>query len=219
MTIYEHVWGLETRLIEQPVLLKLLEAKTHLSIQVHPNAKCANLHGVQMKTEAWCILKSGNIYAGFKPGVKYEDVVRAAGKEAILDLLQQRYVKEGELYLISAGVVHSLGEGVSVFEVQQPSDTTYRFFDWHRKRPNGSERELHIEKALEAVDVSAVAPEPVEKVENEFFTVSKSEAAILGKEDFTRYAYTPSSGQFKVIGPGEEFVLSDWSFIATAGIK
>lgn len=218
MMIYEHVWGLETRFVEQPVLLKLLEAKAQLSIQVHPNATCANLHKVHMKTEAWCILKPGNIYAGFKPGVTFDDVVRAAGKEDILELLSQRYVRTGEIYLIPPGVVHSLGAGVSVFEVQQPSDTTYRFFDWHRKRPNGTERELHIEKALEAVNVSAPQPEPIEKVENEFFTASRFEAAHLERVDFTRYVYTPSTGQFKVIMPGEEFVLSDWSFVATAGI-
>ena len=216
MIKYEHVWGLETRFVESPILLKLLEAVDQLSIQVHPNAKCAAKHGVQMKTEVWCVINPGDIYAGFKLGVTLEDVKKASGTDAILDLLVKRYVKKGEIYLIPAGVVHSLGGGVSVFEVQQPSDITYRFFDWHRKRVDGSERELHIEKALEAVDVSATEIVPVDKVENEFFSAWRVEAAFLDAVDYPRYVYTPSTGEFKIVKPGERQALFDWSFVAAA---
>lgn len=147
-----------------PLLLKLIDANNDLSVQVHPDDVYVSKHTTEAwgKTEMWYIVHSEPgawIIWGLKKGVTKDAMAMALekGGEAVLDCLNKVYVKPGEVYPISSGLVHALGSGVVVFEVQQNSDTTYRFYDWDRLDNEGNPRELHLEQALEVTDFSSQA--------------------------------------------------------------
>ena len=142
-----------------PLLLKLLDARDRLSVQVHPgDAYAARVENKQGKTEAWVILdcdEGAELVFGVREGVTKEELKRAsmAGK-AVEPLLGRVRVKPGDVYYIPAGTVHAIGAGILIYEIQQSSDVTYRFYDWGRTDSKGNKRELHIEKALDVVDLS-----------------------------------------------------------------
>lgn len=145
-----------------PLLVKFLDARENLSVQVHPSPAFAAANpGCHLKTESWYILDAqpveGNlpvIYKGLKPGVSRETFGRhIADGTAVQDLVAVPAVK-GECHNLPSGTCHALGAGVLVAEVQTPSDTTFRVFDWGR-----SGRELHIAQALECIDFGP-APAP-----------------------------------------------------------
>ncbi|NLJ73375.1 MAG: class I mannose-6-phosphate isomerase [Firmicutes bacterium] len=147
-----------------PLLLKFIDARQDLSVQVHPDDEYAalNIPGELGKTEMWYIVHSDPgawIIWGLRPGVtreRFSEAVKKGGS-AILDCLNKVQVKAGEIYPISAGLVHALGAGVVVAEVQQNSDTTYRVYDWDRVDDQGQPRDLHITQALEVIDFSQEA--------------------------------------------------------------
>jgi len=132
-----------------PLLVKLLDAHRMLSVQVHPDARAARAHpGGRPKTEAWFILHAepeAEVLIGLRPGVDSTSLTRALANDRAREVLVPHTPRPGDVFLIEAGVVHALGAGVLLAEVQQPSDTTYRLFDWGRGRP------LHIERALDAI--------------------------------------------------------------------
>ena len=143
-----------------PLLLKLIDAKGTLSVQVHPNDNYAyaNEHGKLGKTEAWLILQApegSKLVYGIKEGTTLE-TLRAACEEgkSVESLLRYVNVKPGDVCFIPAGCVHAIGEGILLYEIQQSSDITYRFYDWGRVDKNGKPRELHLEKALAVTDLS-----------------------------------------------------------------
>lgn len=142
-----------------PLLLKLLDAKDRLSVQVHPDdAYAAKVEGKQGKTEAWHILfaaPGAELIYGVKAGVDKETLKSASqsGPE-VEPLLRRVKVKAGETYYIPAGTVHAIGAGIILYEIQQSSDVTYRFYDWNRKDAQGNKRQLHIDKAVDVVDVN-----------------------------------------------------------------
>jgi mannose-6-phosphate isomerase len=140
-----------------PLLIKFLDAQQHLSVQVHPDEAMANRLGgsVRVKNEAWYVLHAepdGRIYRGFN-----ESVTPAAFRDAIQNgaaasLLRHIPVKTGQCYYLPSGTIHALGAGVLVAEVQTPSDTTYRVYDWDRVEPDsGKPRDLHIDQAMECI--------------------------------------------------------------------
>jgi mannose-6-phosphate isomerase len=140
-----------------PLLLKFLDARRTLSVQVHPNdSQAAQLAPPDLgKTEAWVVLAAepgGTIYAGLKQGVDREALAKAIANGKCQQLLHQFQPKVGDCVFLPAGTVHALGEGLLVAEIQQASDTTYRLFDWNRLGPDGKLRPLHVEQGLEAVD-------------------------------------------------------------------
>ena len=140
-----------------PLLLKFLDATRTLSVQVHPDdARAARLVPADLgKTEAWVVLAAepgGTIYAGLRPGVDREALARAIRDGTCRQCLHSFEPNVGDCVLLSAGTVHALGAGLVVAEIQQPSDTTYRLFDWNRVGPDGKSRQLHIELGLEAID-------------------------------------------------------------------
>ncbi len=144
---------------EYPLLLKLIDAKGLLSIQVHPSDEYANKYenGSLGKTEAWYILdavEGAFLYIGFKDGVKKEDLERELikGGRGVLELFNKVYVKAGDVINIPAGLLHAIGEGVVLLEIQENSDITYRVYDYDRVDANGNQRELHVEKALDVLD-------------------------------------------------------------------
>ena len=144
---------------EFPLLLKLISADELLSVQVHPGDDYARMHedGKLGKSEAWVILEAGphaEIVYGVREGVTREALAEACaqGGEAIKACLNFVRVKAGEVYYIPAGMIHALGDGITLMEIQQSSDVTYRFYDWDRRDANGKSRELHVQKGLAVID-------------------------------------------------------------------
>jgi mannose-6-phosphate isomerase len=133
-----------------PVLLKFLDAREKLSVQVHPTDAQAHAKkpGQLGKTEAWVVLESDAekslLYAGFRPGVTAESFRAAMTAKTVPDTLHQYTPKVGDCVFLEAGTVHAIGEHLFLFEVQQTSDITYRLYDWDRLPA----RELHIEEGL-----------------------------------------------------------------------
>lgn len=143
-----------------PLLLKLIDAKQSLSVQVHPNndyAK-ANERGKLGKTEAWLILdapENGELVYGIQPDTTLEQLQEACEQGAAVEpLLRRVKVKPGDVCYIPAGCVHAIGAGILLYEIQQSSDVTYRFYDWDRVDAKGKRRELHLKKALDVTDLT-----------------------------------------------------------------
>ncbi len=147
-----------------PLLIKFLDARENLSVQVHPDAAYVQKHpGAHRKSEAWYVLAAepgAKIYKGLKPGVDRIVFSAAARSGRVEPLLQAVPARTGDCHYLESGTVHALGAGVLVAEVQTPSDTTFRLFDWNRLGADGKPRELHIEPALEVIGFDAAAPPP-----------------------------------------------------------
>jgi mannose-6-phosphate isomerase len=141
-----------------PLLLKFLDARQMLSVQVHPSDAHPELipPGETGKTEAWVVIEAGfgsHIYAGLKPGTTCTDLRHSLSNGMIADQLVGIVPKPGEAVFIPAGTVHTLGGGVVVFEVQQNSDVTFRLYDWdHVDAKTGQPRPLQIDQALASID-------------------------------------------------------------------
>ena len=136
---------------ECPVLIKFIDSESDLSIQVHPHTK----NGSELpKNECWYILsaeKDSKIAYGFKPSVTVEDIDRSVTDGSIVDTLNYESVKSGDFFYVPAGLVHAIGKGITLLEIQQSSDTTFRLFDYNRLDKNGEKRELHVEKGKSAI--------------------------------------------------------------------
>src|ERR1700678_650167 len=141
-----------------PLLLKFLDAKEMLSVQVHPTKANLNLlpAGETAKSEAWVVLEAGaqsRIYAGLKPGTTAADLRRALANGTVVEQLAGFTPKPGDGVFIKAGTVHSLGGNVVVFEIQQNSDVTFRLYDWgHVDAKTGKPRELQVDQAMDCID-------------------------------------------------------------------
>ena len=162
---------------EFPLLIKLIEAREDLSIQVHPgNLLAKKRHQAYGKTEMWYILeceKDSKIYAGFKEGVTKELYEKAIADGTLADLLNVETPEAGDVFFIPAGMVHAIGAGIVLAEIQQTSDITYRIFDWNRKQSGKGGRELHTDLALEAIDFSMTGKTGIRK------TISKNKTENL----------------------------------------
>ena len=188
-----------------PLLLKFLDVEKMLSVQVHPGDNQAELipDGDTGKTEAWVVLsarKGARVYAGLKPGTTSRDLAKLTAANADQFLPSFR-PKPGQTVMIEAGTVHSLGDGVLVFEVQENSDTTFRLFDWdHIDSKTGKPRPLQIEKALAAINFAqgTIAPQAgAARAERE---------EVLADPHFHLTRWHRTSG-FKLGEPGEPRVL------------
>ncbi|QXP74192.1 class I mannose-6-phosphate isomerase [Tenacibaculum sp. AHE15PA] len=142
-----------------PLLIKFIDAKRKLSLQVHPNDILAQKrHNSLGKTEMWYVVnadKKAKIIVGFSEEADKNSFVKTieAGNETAL--LNVDFVKKGDTFLVPAGRVHAIGKGVLLAEIQETSDVTYRISDWNRKDANGKQRDLHLDLALDAIDYSA----------------------------------------------------------------
>jgi mannose-6-phosphate isomerase len=145
--------------VEFPLLIKLIEAKNDLSVQVHPgNEMAMERHKAYGKTEMWYIIESENdsrIYTGFKKPVTRDEYLEALESGNLQELLNAENPEPGDFFFTPAGRIHAIGSGILLAEIQQTSDVTYRIYDWNRKDDNGNERELHNDLALDAIDFSA----------------------------------------------------------------
>ena len=142
---------------EFPLLLKLLAAKEQLSVQVHPDDAYAREHeGKLGKTEAWVILRAeegASILYGMKDGVTLEMLEKALTEDGDVEALIERVpVKPGDVYFMPAGMVHAIGGGILLYEIQQSSDVTYRLWDYNRTNAAGEKRPLHIRQSLDVID-------------------------------------------------------------------
>ncbi|MBD5159988.1 MAG: class I mannose-6-phosphate isomerase [Ruminococcus sp.] len=143
-----------------PVLVKLIDAEKDLSVQVHPDDLYARIHENQKgKSEMWYILEAdenSEIIYGFEENISPETARHSAYDGNITSLLHREQVHKGDIFYIPAGTVHALGKGIVVAEIQENSNVTYRLDDYGRTDENGNFRELHIEKALDVMNLSPV---------------------------------------------------------------
>ena len=154
-----------------PLLLKYLDANKPLSVQVHPNDRIAQRMGLSDpgKTEAWCVLQADDdavIWSGFREDrpINRESVEAAIRDGTLENLLHHFTPRAGECVFLPAGIVHALGQGTMVAEIQQTSDNTFRLYDWNRLGTDGKPRPLHIQESLEALDYNQgpVNPKPAQ---------------------------------------------------------
>ena len=173
-----------------PLLIKFLDACDNLSVQVHPSVAYAKSHQeAHLKSEAWIILDTtpeGRIYVGLREGTTEETLRTSIANDTVPELLNAIDVKIGECYYLPSGTCHALGAGVLVAEVQTPSDTTFRVWDWGR-----TGREMHVNQAMECIDFDAPSltftqPEPLQSgdfltthfVDTQFFSIERVEARV-----------------------------------------
>ncbi len=181
-----------------PLLVKTLDAREHLSVQVHPSDRYViEDPTVNRKTESWVVMAAepgAGMWLGLDPGVAPDDFRRAAGTPAMIELLRWVPAEPGAVHHLPAGLVHALGAGVMVAEVQTPSDTTFRLYDWTREY--GREpRDLHLAEGLHAMElewdcnfgVAESVPEADEAtiVDTDHYRIDRHELAGGGQHDST----------------------------------
>jgi mannose-6-phosphate isomerase len=146
-----------------PILIKFLDAREDLSVQVHPDEAYARANpGAHLKNEAWFVVQAdpgARLLKGLRPGVTREKFAASIAAGSVESTINSIPVKFGDCYYLPSGTVHALGAGILAAEVQTPSDTTYRVFDFNRVDPStGKLRTLHVDHAMKCIDFSAVEP-------------------------------------------------------------
>ncbi len=187
---HAHILGPQATQSQFPLLIKYLDARENLSVQVHPSPDYAAAHPeVHLKSEAWVILEAepgAVIYKGIKPGVTPKQFAEHISTGKVVDDLVTIPVSVGECHYLPSGTCHALGAGIVVAEVQTPSDTTFRVYDWGR-----TDREIHVEEALACIDFNPVLDEPADPlplleadglctrrlVKTDFFEIDRMEVA------------------------------------------
>lgn len=142
-----------------PILIKLIDAKDNLSVQVHPDNEYAQrVEGEYGKTEMWYVVDcdpGAELLYGFKHEISKEEFAERIGNNTLLEVTNNVPVHKGDVFFIEAGTLHAIGKGILIAEIQQNSNTTYRIYDYGRVGKDGKPRELHVEKAQ---DVTVLAP-------------------------------------------------------------
>jgi mannose-6-phosphate isomerase len=204
-----------------PLLIKILDAQDTLSVQVHPDeATCARTGKGDPKTECWYIIdaKPGAvIYKGLKPGTTREEFSAAIENGTCADLLEKIEVTPGECHFLPSGTAHAIGEGLLIAEIQQPSDTTYRVFDWNRVGDDGKPRQLHIDDAVESIHFDPSSDDLSVRnqgrlVNSKEFTVDKGLGKTGGQTDIAKgsmEAMVVISGAGKITAKG----INDVDFV------
>ena len=143
-----------------PILIKFIDAKDVLSIQVHPDDEYALKHENQYgKNEMWYVLEAepgATLYYGVKEDISKEAFRQSIEEDRILDVLNKVEVKPGDVIYVSAGTIHAIGKGIVLCEIQQNSNVTYRVYDFKRQQSDGSYRDLHIDQAVEVSNLNKV---------------------------------------------------------------
>jgi mannose-6-phosphate isomerase len=208
---------LGTKTVEQygknfPLLIKLIDARNDLSVQVHPNDELAKVrHNCAGKTEMWYVVdceKDANIYCGLAAPLTPQGYVEKIADNSIMDAVSAHKSAPGQFYFIPAGTIHAIGAGNLIAEIQQSSDITYRVYDYDRRDANGNPRQLHTEEAKDAIDYSF--PHNVQPTAKVFGATT--EGAV--KSDYFSVDFITGSGNtIDYAGNAETFVL----FMATKG--
>ena len=135
-----------------PILIKFIDAKQDLSVQVHPDNRYAlKNEGQYGKTEMWYVVDAGEeatLYYGFKEEISKEEFAERIQNDTVLDVLNKVPVQKGDVLFIESGTIHAIGADILIAEIQQNSNVTYRVYDYGRVGKDGKKRDLHIEKAL-----------------------------------------------------------------------
>ena len=164
-----------------PLLIKFIDAKEDLSIQLHPNDELARKrHNSFGKTEMWYVMQAdddANLIVGFNQKVTQDEYLEHLKNKTLTKILNFEQVSEGDTFFIEVGRVHAIGAGVMLAEIQQTSDITYRVYDWDRKDNQGNDRELHNDLAIDAIDFNMkndfkVSYSKVENVSNQMVSCS-----------------------------------------------
>jgi len=212
-----------------PQLIKLIDAQSDLSVQVHPSDEYALANeGQYGKTEMWYILdaeEGAGIYYGFQRDVTRTEMEEAIRTNTLTEILRFVPVQKGESYFIPSGTIHAIGKGLLIAEIQQNSNVTYRVYDYGRKDAQGNTRPLHVEKALEVSDLTraADAVEPQQTVVEgctitqvakcPYFSVAKLEindgVSLVNSDSFQAVLITNGEGTID----GVPFVQYDTFFI------
>lgn len=184
-----------------PLLVKFIDAKRDLSIQVHPNDEMAmREHGKMGKSEMWYVIKAdegAHLYAGFKQEITPNEYQKRIVDGTITEVLADHKVKAGDVFYLPAGRVHAICGGILLAEVQQSSDVTYRIFDYNRPGMDGKPRELHTELAAKALDYHVIdnyrtdyAESPnkaVQIIDSPYFSVRVMEVSKAFHRDLRKY--------------------------------
>jgi mannose-6-phosphate isomerase len=209
-----------------PWLIKLLDAKDWLSVQVHPDEEAVKKlwPGESAKTEAWFILDAeptSRIYAGLKPGIGAPQLREALQRGAVTDCLHSFTPKAGDCVFLPAGTVHALGGGVSLAEIQQTSDATFRLFDWNRLDAKGQPRQLHVEESFASIHWNQGPVEPIAAtdprqplVSCRYFEIERcrhdSSFTLGGLDRLQALIVTQGQGRFdngEFVMPGDVWIL------------
>lgn len=219
-----------------PILIKFIDAKDSLSIQVHPDDEYAlKNEGEYGKTEMWYILEAedgSSLYYGFSRDVTKDEYAQRIKDNTILEVLNEVSVKKGDVFFIKSGTVHAIGKGIMICEIQQNSNTTYRVYDYDRRDQNGNARDLHVDKAIEVSTCTPVpddekAVEPARDINGgyiqslakcEYFTVDKYECMgeieiAIDRKSFKSVVVVDGSGTLNVGDTNIDFVKGDSIFV------
>ncbi len=152
-----------------PILIKLIDAKDNLSVQVHPdNDYALRVEGEYGKTEMWYIVdcdEGASLLYGFNENITKDEFKKHIEYNSLLEVANSVNVKKGDVFFIEAGTLHAIGKGILIAEIQQNSNTTYRIYDYGRVGNDGKPRELHIDKAVEVTDLCPAKEYPEQPVE------------------------------------------------------
>jgi len=209
-----------------PLLLKYLDAREDLSIQLHPNDELAKVrHNSFGKTEMWYVMQAdekARLIVGFKEDSSKEKYLQKLESNDILSLLKEISVKKGDVFLLETGTIHAIGAGIVIAEIQQTSDVTYRIYDWDRVDANGNKRELHTELAIDAINYKTTsAKKEYESIENKSISVvdcpyfktniiSLNDAILIDKTSDSFMVLMCTEGHF-------EFILEDQKYTYQTG--
>jgi len=223
-----------------PLLIKILDARETLSLQVHPPASKAAKLGGEPKTEMWYVgsaAPGAELYAGLKAGVTRDQFADKIRTGQVAECLHRLPVETGDAIFLPSGRVHAIGAGLVIFEIQQNSDTTYRVFDWNRPGLDGKPRPLHIEESLACIDFEDFEPSLIQR---DYFPADGLETRCLARDPLfhvdilrpkTPEEIVPLSepglrivglvaGSARVIQPGETLELRPGDFcLVPAGAK
>ena len=189
-----------------PLLIKLIDAKDNLSVQVHPSDEYALEYEHSFgKSEMWHIISAdegAGLYVGFNKDYSKEEIEKHLKDGSILETLNFFKVKPGETYIINPGTIHAIGAGVRLIEIQQNSDLTYRLYDYLRKDKDGNYRPLHIDKALKVIDYHKYdlhQPNTPLLADNQYFkvervTIDKELELSANKDSFISFTFLNGNG-------------------------
>lgn len=181
-----------------PVLIKYIDAKQNLSVQVHPNDEYARrVESDNGKTEMWYVIEAqqgAGIYCGFKSDTTREEFINAVNDGSVEKLLNFIPVKVGDCFLIEAGTVHAICAGCVICEVQQSSNVTYRVYDYNRRDKQGNSRPLHLKKALDVINYRAFVNNTAS---GRFNTVQGGKVRLLTECKYFRCRELLLSGEYR----------------------
>ena len=210
-----------------PLLIKVLDARDDLSIQVHPPVHLAAELGGEPKTEMWYIAGAdagAKLYVGMKNGATRGDFERAIESGAVAECVHAIEPKAGDSIFIPSGRLHAIGAGFLIHEIQQNSDTTYRVFDWNRMGLDGKPRELHVAESLASIDFEDFepgmdVPNGTVIAECAYFRVEKlvlGTSETAGNRDIGRFSIF-SVAEGAVICEGNRFSKGDFFLLPQGG--